>query len=115
MRRLARTRTISESDKRLMLEVKEAVTRLVPDAEVILYGSTARGQRQPDSDYDLLVLTDRELDVEGIRALYDVIYDIELERDVLMSLARYSREQWESSVFRGSLYQKSIMKEGIVL
>ncbi len=36
MRRLARTRIISESDKQLMREVKEAVTRLVPDAEVVL-------------------------------------------------------------------------------
>jgi uncharacterized protein len=115
MRRLARTRIISESDKRLMHEVKDAVTRLVPDAEVVLYGSTARGRRQPDSDYDVLVLTGRKLTFEERSALHGAVYDIELEREVVLSLAIYSQEQWESSLLKGSPYRRNIMREGVIL
>lgn len=115
MRRLARTRIISESDKRLMLEVKDAVTRLVPDAEVVLYGSTARGRRHPDSDYDILILTDRKLSTAEEDELDGAVYDVELVNDVVLSLAIYSREQWESSLFRGSPYRNNVVKEGVVL
>jgi len=115
MRRLARTRIISESDKRLMLEVKDAVTRLVPDAEVVLYGSTARGRRHPDSDYDILVLTGPKLTSEEKRALQGAVYDVELARDVVISIAVCSREKWESSLLLGSPYRKNVIKEGIVL
>lgn len=115
MRRLARTRVISESDKKLMLEVKDAVTRLVPDAEVILYGSTARGRRQPDSDYDILVLTSQKPTPEEKRALRDAVYDIELKREVMVSVATCSHERWDSSFMQGSPYRRNVTREGIVL
>jgi len=40
----------------LLRRVKEAVMALVPEAEVILYGSRARGTAQIDSDWDFLIL-----------------------------------------------------------
>lgn len=115
MRRLARTRIISESDKQLMLEVKNVVTELVPGAEVVLYGSTARGTRQPDSDYDVLVLTEPKLTSEEKRALQGAVYDVELARDVVISIAVCSHEEWESSFLQGSPYRKNVIKEGVVL
>jgi len=36
-------------------------------AEVILYGSRARGDEREDSDWDLLVLTDESLDLAKTR------------------------------------------------
>lgn len=115
MRRLARTRIISESDKQLMLEVKNAVTSLVPDAEVVLYGSTARGTRQADSDYDILILTTHKLTSVEKRAIRGAVYDVELEKEAIVSLAICSREKWESAVLRGSPYRKNVMKEGVLL
>jgi len=50
--------------------------------EVILYGSEARGQADPDSDIDLLILLDGPIDGRRdswtcIRALYDLTLEIE--------------------------------------
>lgn len=114
MRRLARTRIISDSDKRLMLEVKEAVTRLVPDAEVVLYGSTARGTRQPDSDYDILVLTSRSLTSDEKRSIQGVVYDVELSRDAVVSVAVCSREEWDT-ILQGDPFRNNVAREGVVL
>ena len=51
-------------DIELLKQCKAAITDILPDAEIILYGSRARGDAHPDSDYDLLVLTDQETDVD---------------------------------------------------
>ena len=53
----AREKTISD--------IKSVVNTLLPGAELIMFGSRARGEESPSSDYDLLViakepLTDRQ-------------------------------------------------------
>jgi len=45
--------------------IKEAVRELDPDAEVYLFGSVARGETRPDSDVDVLVVSDRYGDEVG--------------------------------------------------
>ena len=42
----------------LLKQVKEAVWKIEPTAEVILYGSRARGDSTCESDWDFLVLVD---------------------------------------------------------
>ncbi|MEL9990099.1 MAG: nucleotidyltransferase domain-containing protein [Thermoproteus sp.] len=44
---------------RYLSALKEAVLELDPDAEVYLFGSAARGDMRPDSDVDVLVVSDR--------------------------------------------------------
>jgi len=47
--------------------IREAVRELDPDAEVYLFGSVARGEARPDSDVDVLVVSDRYGDEGGRR------------------------------------------------
>ena len=56
MKRLENVHVISQDDKRLLRELKDVVLRWAPDADLLLYGSAARGSRRPESDYDVLVL-----------------------------------------------------------
>ena len=52
----------SAEERVLLAQCREAVWAVVPGAEVILYGSRARGDARTDSDYDLLVLVAGEMD-----------------------------------------------------
>ena len=48
----------SSNNSDLILEkVKEIVHATDPEAEVILFGSRARGDAMEDSDWDILILT----------------------------------------------------------
>ncbi|WP_258870250.1 nucleotidyltransferase domain-containing protein [Pyrobaculum aerophilum] len=40
------------------MRIKEAARELDPKARVVLFGSFARGNPRPDSDIDILVITD---------------------------------------------------------
>lgn len=115
MRSLKRVRKISEFDRQLLLDLKSIVESHVPDAEVILYGSAARGTRQPDSDYDVLVLSRERLSTAEERALESAIYDLMLDRDVVVSTIVYAQEEWTCPVLQASPYSKNVLKDGILL
>jgi predicted nucleotidyltransferase len=67
---------------------------------VILYGSTARGQSNPGSDIDLLVLLAPPLDYFAeLRQIVDVLYPIQLESKQLISAKPVSFKDFE----RGSI------------
>ena len=84
-------------DRDALLErVKQTVRGVEPDADVILYGSRSRGNSQPESDWDFVVLVDGHVDdrrTDGVRhALYEVEWDT---GEVISSIVR-SREDWNS-------------------
>jgi len=87
----------------------------VPGAEIILYGSRARGDAGPLSDWDLLVLVDRQLEAGSIRALRNQIYDVELETDTVLSAVIRTRQEWESSRYAVLPFKQKVEAEGIRL
>lgn len=115
MRNLNRVRVVSSLEKRMLLDLKDIIARYDPQAEIVLYGSAARGQRQPDSDYDVLVITDRKLSSQEERDLDRDVYGLQLERGIVLSVMVYAQEQWHNPVFQASPYQKNVRKEGIIL
>ena len=56
--------------------IRSILHKVAPNAQIILYGSEARGEARPDSDIDLLILVDEpqltpEYEQEIIRPLYE--------------------------------------------
>jgi len=94
--------------------IKEAVSDVSLGAEVILYGSRARGDEKAGSDWDLLVLIDGEAGVTVERKIRDKLYDLELESGEVFSLFVYSKKDWleKQSI---SPYFQSVTNEGIEL
>ncbi|MER3490780.1 MAG: nucleotidyltransferase domain-containing protein [Meiothermus sp.] len=51
--------------------VLERILEVVPAQQIILFGSRAKGQSRPDSDYDLLVVVpENYVTLENYKALY---------------------------------------------
>ena len=47
--------------QKVIERIKETADRILPEgASLWLYGSRARGDARPDSDYDLLILLDKD-------------------------------------------------------
>ena len=92
--------------------IRECVNAIDPGAEVILYGSRARGDEKPDSDWDLLILTDEYTGVETERKFRDRLYDLELEIDEVFSVFVYSKTDWLNQQRITPFYQ-NVTQEGI--
>lgn len=57
MNALRRASRADAADPKLLADCKTVVRSLMPRARIVLFGSRARGDAGPDSDYDLLVLS----------------------------------------------------------
>ena len=106
---------INHSDSDLLRRCKAAITKVVGNADVILYGSHARGEAQAYSDYDLLILVDEPVNILLKEKILDQVYPVQLETERMISFIVYNKQQWQSPLYRVMPLHKNIDREGIVL
>jgi len=94
--------------------IRNSVNSIDPKAEVILYGSRARGDERTDSDWDILILTDYSVSLQTERMFRDKIYDLELETGEPFSVFAYSKNDWQTKQRITPFYQ-NVTQEGILL
>lgn len=54
-----KNRSIKEKDNKIIRLIRETVRLQEPNADIILYGSRARGEARKDSDWDVIVIIDK--------------------------------------------------------
>ena len=91
------TDKLTERDRELLTEVKKVVQSRLPGANVLLYGSVARGDRQEDSDYDVLVVTTGPLASVIEDEVDDSIYDLQLQHGVLIVATYRAQTDWDAN------------------
>lgn len=82
--------------------------------EVLVYGSQARGTAHSESDVDLLVVT-KEENKDVAKKIRSLIYDVELESGVVLSVQVYSQPQVEYLRQISSQYIQQVEQEAIKL
>lgn len=104
-----------EADKTLLDRCRDAIRRVVPEADIILYGSRARGDAHEYSDYDLLVLVDRSVSVSLKDQILAHIYPLELETDAMLTVVTYNRQQWDSYPYKAMPFRRNVEQDGVIL
>ena len=95
--------------------ITSAIHRQDPSAQAFLFGSRARGDNRPDSDWDILILVDNQTITNEIEDKFrDDLYDIELESGQIISTFIYPKNYWQKKLKFSPLY-RSVKKEGIKL
>ena len=97
----------------ILEEVKKTVLSIDSNAEVVLFGSHARGDAHKHSDWDFLILTELEEGYQTEKRFWDALYEIELKKNVIISAIIHSKK---NKYLRDAspLYQ-NIQKEGITI
>ena len=94
-------------------EFIDRITSLFPDeiVKVIFFGSRAKGNPRPGSDYDFLIVL-KEKDRKIIEELYDVVTDFLIKFGVDISLKIYNKRDFEKMESYPTPFMASIRKTG---
>jgi uncharacterized protein len=102
-----------KKDSKILNKISGIASENIPDSEIYLYGSRARGDFKDLSDWDILVLLNRNiLPFDYETKIMDLFYDLELETGQIISPLIYSKKEWEENHSLTPLYS-NILKEGI--
>ncbi len=102
-------------EKETIEKIKSIILKKEPNAKIILYGSRARGTSKPGSDWDILVLLNKENVTKQMeQELRHYLFDLELEIGEPVSVFVYSKKDWENKFFV-TPYYRNIQREGVVL
>jgi predicted nucleotidyltransferase len=96
-------------------KIRDTIKKEDSGAQVILFGSKARGTDTEESDWDILVLLDKPnvtfKDEQNIR---HKLYEVELEVEEPISTFVYTLNDWNSKMSVTPLF-KNVSREGIYL
>jgi predicted nucleotidyltransferase len=106
---------VEETQKAILLRCRDAIKAIAPSSEVILYGSRARRDALPDSDYDLLIVADGPATLEQEDRFRRSTYPIELETGAVLTVIFVARTDWNSPLYDSMPFYRNIKREGIVL
>jgi predicted nucleotidyltransferase len=108
---------MSQSTERniLLKRVQTAVRALAPEAEIILYGSRARGTARVDSDWDFLILLPSSENKVLKEQIKDCLYDIELETNTVLSSIIRGKQEWMSTRYAVVPLRQEIERYGIAV
>ena len=94
--------------------IRDTIRSAEPTAQIILYGSRARGDANDSSDWDVLAIVDKpRLSLEDRGNLQYLVWDKGLDMGEEINVFSYTKQQWEQAP--PSLFKKNVMREGILL
>ena len=104
---------LTDFDLHLAERLKHAlIEHNVPLYKTIVFGSRARGEAQPDSDLDVLVLVEH-ITLALRKTISHCAWEVGFEAGVLIQTAVMTREEAEHGPEQSSLLMLAIKEEGI--
>ncbi|ACM23753.1 MAG: hypothetical protein JG779_167 [Thermotoga sp.] len=98
----------------ILSEFKKRVSEKFGEVEVVLFGSCARGSTREESDIDVFVILDRDVDIKVKESIYDIAYEFNLKYDIVLDVSVYSKKEWDR--YRKILpFIVNVEKEGIIV
>jgi len=112
----SRLNLLTDQERRSVTEFVERVRQQFDGQLVsaILFGSRARGEAQPDSDMDILVVMS-SADPQVRRAIRDLAVEVWLEHGLYLSTRVWSQAHWRELEALQTLLYRNIRRDGINL
>jgi uncharacterized protein len=103
------------SKTKILNQIKRIVKDKEPSAKIYLYGSRSRGTAKDNSDWDLLILLNRDdISNEVEREITYSLYDLEFDTGEVISPMIYSEKEWNSK-YKVTPFYQNVMREGRLL
>jgi predicted nucleotidyltransferase len=107
--------TVIAVEKTILDRFKALLAKRVNVYKLVLFGSRARGDAEPSSDMDVLVILDGIPTDKDIDYVSDCAWEAGFEYGIVVVPVVYTRSEWETSPERYSLLALAVEKEGVPL
>jgi predicted nucleotidyltransferase len=102
-------------EKTVLDRFKELLLRRARLHKLILFGSRARGDADPYSDLDVLVVLEGPSDQETRGYVSDSAWEAGFEHGIVVVPIVFSRDEWESGPESHSLLAQAVEADGVSL
>ena len=93
-----------EKRAKIISMIRDTIREAEPNAQIILYGSRARGDAREDSDWDVLAIVDKpRLTLEDRGNIQYPIWDKGLDMGEEINVFPYTKKQWDIFSNRGTI------------
>ncbi len=100
-------------DEYIVNKIKDVINKSIPESEIILYGSRAKGTAKSHSDWDLLILLNlKKITFDLERKIMNRLYEIEIDTGEIITPLIYTKNEWIRKHAITPLFE-NIRKEGI--
>ncbi|MEW6621124.1 MAG: nucleotidyltransferase domain-containing protein [bacterium] len=106
---------LKENEIKALQELKEKILERFPVTEIIIYGSKARGDADEESDIDVLILINKEVNTVLEEEIFHMSYEIELKYDVVFGEMVENNDFWNTPLAKAMPLHWNIDREGIRL
>jgi predicted nucleotidyltransferase len=100
-------------EKTVVDRFKTLLLRRVRLHRMILFGSRARGDADPQSDMDVVVILDGVADNDPKNYVSDCAWEVGFEHGIVVVPVVFTRKEWENGPERQSLFVQAVETEGV--
>ena len=106
---------MAEIEKRILNRLKRLLLKRVALHRLVLFGSRARGDSDPDSDMDILVVVEGTAGEDIRDYISDCAWEAGYREGILVVPVVFTRDEWENGPERSSLLAQAVAAEGVPL
>ena len=103
---------MKQKDNIIAKRIRTSIKTIDPKAQVIIFGSRARGDSKEESDWDILILTEYPVSIDIERSFRNNLFDLEIETGEVFSTFVYQKHIWNTRHKVTPLY-RNIKREGV--
>lgn len=105
---------MNDTDKKILAQIKQAVLAVDANAELILFGSRARGDYRANSDWDVLVLTSDKVNLAVKTKFREPLFKVEIKNEIVLNSVIVNQQKWYNQFTNYPLFYE-VKKDGILL
>lgn len=107
-------KSLTEKEKEILSQIKHVVTQEFDIERLFFFGSHVQGTAKEDSDYDILIITKKDLDWCQKRRISDLTLEVDLEYDVVTDVKIYSQNDIENRLLGHTPFIQSVISQGFI-